>query len=139
MPRHAPVLECSAEVKNHLLATSKSRTEEVRAVERARIILACLDGKEIQQVARELEISVPTVSKWRKRFAQRGLDGLRDRPRPGKPPVYGPAFRDRVLALLEKSPPVLCTPRPPSKRNEKTFAPSSTGSSRNCRRPKRSM
>src|SRR6266404_5636519 len=105
MPRHAPVLECSAEVKNHLLATSKSRTEEVRAVERARIILACLDGKEIQQVARELETSVPTVSKWRKRFAQRGLDGLRDRPRPGKPPVYGPAFRDRVLALLEQSPP----------------------------------
>jgi transposase len=105
MPRHAPVLECSAEVESHLLATSKSRTEEVRAVERARIILACLEGKEIQQVARELETSVPTVSKWRKRFAQQGLDGLRDRPRPGKPPVYGSAFRDRLLALLEQPPP----------------------------------
>src|SRR5271169_4204311 len=105
MPRHAPVLKCTAEVESHLLATSKSRTEEVRAVERARIILACLEGKEIQQVARELETSVPTVSKWRKRFAQQGLAGLRDRPRPGKPPVYGSAFRDRLLALLEQPPP----------------------------------
>src|SRR5665213_476630 len=51
MPRHAPVLECSAEDKASLIATSKSRAEESRAVERARIILARLEGKEIQQVA----------------------------------------------------------------------------------------
>jgi transposase len=105
MPRHAPAVECSAEVKSKLLARSGSRTEEVRAVERARIVLACLEGKEIQPVARELGRSVPTVSKWRKRFALRGLEGLRDRPRPGKPPRYGAAFRDRVLALLEQPPP----------------------------------
>jgi hypothetical protein len=53
MPRHAPVLECSEEDKATLLAISKSRNEEARAVERARIILGCLEGKEIQQVARE--------------------------------------------------------------------------------------
>ena len=74
-------------------------------VERARLVLACLEGKEIQQVARELGLSIPTVSKWRKRFTRDGLRGLRDRPRPGKPPVYGAAFRDRVLALLEQTPP----------------------------------
>jgi transposase len=74
-------------------------------VERARLVLACLEGKEIQQVAREMGMSIPTVSKWRKRFAREGLRGLRDRPRPGKPPLYGAAFRDRVLALLEQSPP----------------------------------
>lgn len=74
-------------------------------VERARIVLACLEGKEIQQVAREIGTSVPTVSKWRQRFAQEGLKGLRDRPRSGKPPRYGAAFRERVLALLEQPPP----------------------------------
>ena len=31
-------------------------------MERARIILACLDGKEIQQVAWELGVSIPTVN-----------------------------------------------------------------------------
>ena len=74
-------------------------------MERARITLTCLEGKEIQQVARELRISIPTVTKWRRRFSQRGLEGLLDRPRSGKPPKYDAGFRDRVLALLEQSPP----------------------------------
>src|ERR1700726_4459734 len=69
MPRHAPTLECSAEDKASLILTAKSRTEEARAVERARIVLACLEGKEIQQVARELNVSIPSVSKWRRRFS----------------------------------------------------------------------
>ncbi len=84
---------------------TKSRTEEARAVERARIILACLEGKEIQQVARELGTSIPTVTKWRRRFSRWGLRGLRDQLRPGKPAKYDAAFRNRVLALLEQPPP----------------------------------
>ena len=75
-------------------------------MERARIILACLEGKEIQQVARERGVSVPTVTKWRKRFALFGLRGLRDQSRPGKPPIYDALFRNRVLALLEQRPPL---------------------------------
>jgi transposase len=74
-------------------------------VERARIILAGLEGKQIQQVARELGVSIPTVSKWRQSFALWGLKGLLDRPRSGKPVTYGDAFRNRVLALLEQPPP----------------------------------
>jgi transposase len=50
-------------------------------VERARLILACLEGKEIQQVAQQTGASIPTVSKWRKRFAREGIRGLRDQPR----------------------------------------------------------
>lgn len=84
---------------------SRSRKEEARMVERARIVLACLDGKEIQQVARETGASIPTVSKWRKRFGQTGIAGLRDHPRSGKPLTYDAGFRDRVLALLEQTPP----------------------------------
>jgi transposase len=91
MPRHAPALEWSAE----LLSMSRSRTAEVRMVERARIVLACLDGKEIQQVAGELGVSIPTVSKWRSRFAHHGIGGLRDRARSGKPPTHDAVFRDR--------------------------------------------
>jgi transposase len=105
MPRHAPPVECSAEDRASLVAITKSRTVEARAVERARIILACLEGKEIQQVARELGVSIPTVTKWRRRFALWGVRGLRDQPRPGKPPTYNAAFRNRVLALLEQPPP----------------------------------
>jgi len=74
-------------------------------VERARIILARLEGKEIQQVAGELRVSIPTVTKWCKRFSLWGLRGLRDDPRSGKPTKYGAEFRNRVLTLLEQPPP----------------------------------
>src|SRR5271169_4551028 len=105
MPRHAPELECSAEDRASLVALTKSRTAEARAVERARIIVSSVEGKEIQQVARELKVSVPTVSKWRQRFSLWGLRGLIDQPRPGKPVQYGAAFRKQVLATLEEPPP----------------------------------
>src|ERR1039457_1562844 len=74
MPRHAPALECSAEDAASLTAISKSRTEEARTVERARIVLACLEGKENQQVAQGLGVSVPTVGK----LASAGFEALFD-------------------------------------------------------------
>jgi transposase-like protein len=79
MPRHAAPLKCAEDVRSRLLAISRSGSEEARMVERARIILACLEGKQIQQVARELGISVPTVGKWWRRFARHGLEGLASR------------------------------------------------------------
>jgi len=105
MPRHASPLECSAETRAELIAISRSRSGEVRMVERARIVLACLEGKEIRQVAREKGASIPTVSKWRSRFARAGIAGLKDGARSGKPPTYDAGFRNRVLALLEQPPP----------------------------------
>ena len=105
MPRHAPKLECTEEVRDQLIALSKGRAAESRMVERARIILACLDGKEIQQVAKQLRVSVVTVSRWRSRFALFGIRGLQDNRRPGKPAKYGTEFRNRVLKLLEQPPP----------------------------------
>jgi hypothetical protein len=98
-------LECSDKDRAELTAMSRSLAQEARMVEWARIILACLEGKEMQQVAKGSGLLHPDVSKWRKRFGQQGLPGLRDKPMSGKPPIYGAAFRDRVLALLEQPPP----------------------------------
>ena len=74
-------------------------------VERAQIILGCLAGKRVKEVARTCHTRPNTVIKWRQRFVQQGLAGLRDAPRPGAKPVYGEDFRKRVLALLEQPPP----------------------------------
>jgi transposase len=103
--RHALKLECSEADRDALIAITRSRTQEVRTAERARIVLACLDGKENQRVARELGVSLPTVRKWRKRFSRRGLKGLVDEPRSGKPVTYGVDFRNRLLAQIEQPPP----------------------------------
>ena len=105
MPRHAPVLECSAEDKASLVKITKTATEEARIVERARILLSCLEGKEIKHVAQEMGVSIPTVAKWRMRFSLLGLRGLNDQQRSGKPVTYDKTFRDRLLAMLEQPPP----------------------------------
>jgi transposase len=74
-------------------------------IERAQIILGCLEGKPVKEVARSCRIRPNTVIKWRQRFTQGGLAGLRDAPRAGPKLVYGADFRNRVLALLEQPPP----------------------------------
>src|SRR3984893_13333213 len=103
--RVAVALSCSAEQRTELMSLSRSRTEQARLVERAKIILACLDGKRNDEVSRELGGRPNTVGVWRKRFAARGIAGLRDQPRPGKKPRYGEELRRRVLRQLELPPP----------------------------------
>lgn len=84
---------------------SRSRSSEVRLAERARIVIACLQGRRNDEVARELGLRPNTVGQWRRRFAARGIAGLHDEPRSGKPAKYGIELRDRILAQLERSPP----------------------------------
>ena len=73
--------------------------------ERARIVLACLRGQRNDEVASEMGLRPNTVGLWRRRFAEHGLAGLCDAPRPGKPPKYGVELRNRLLAQLELPPP----------------------------------
>ncbi len=74
-------------------------------VERARIVLGCVQGRSVTEVAQDVGVRVNTVIFWRKRFENKGLAGLRDRPRSGKPRHYGDNFRKQVLAALEEPPP----------------------------------
>jgi transposase len=103
--RTAPPITCGPDDRQELERLAGSRTEPKQMIERAQIILGCLAGKRVQEVARGCHTRPNTVIKWRQRFAERGLAGLRDAPRPGAKPVYGEEFRNRVLALLEQPPP----------------------------------
>jgi len=105
MARNAPAIACGPDDRQELERLAGSRTESKQMVERARIILGCLAGKRVKEVARLCHTRPNTVIKWRQRFSQHGLGGLRDAPRPGAKAVYGVDFRNRVLALLEKPPP----------------------------------
>jgi transposase len=106
MARVAVALSCSVEVMAELERLARSRSGEVRMAERARIVLACLKGRRNDEVASEIGVRPNTVGLWRRRFAERGIAGLRDEPRPGKPAKYGVQLRTRILAQLELPPPV---------------------------------
>lgn len=105
MSRTAAQIVCDPEDRETLKQLAASRTEPKQTVERARIILGCLEGKRVQQIARQCHTRPNTVIKWRQRFVQNGIAGLSDAPRAGAKPVYGEDFRNRVLAILEQSPP----------------------------------
>ncbi len=98
-------MSCGPEERRELARWAGSRTESRQMVERAQIILGCLAGKRVKEVARACHPRPNTVIKWRQRCAQRGLAGWGDAPRPGAKPVYGEEFRNRVLALWEQPPP----------------------------------
>ena len=106
MPKKPPVVPCTAEQLTRLKVLTVSRAVEIRLVERARMVLRCIGGEAIKEIAAELKVKPNTVITWRDRFIAQGVDGLRDRARSGKPPTYTQAFRDRVLATLEQDPPV---------------------------------
>jgi transposase len=105
MPKRAPIPKCSDEDRSVLIEWSRSRTKEARTVERANIILRCLQGQSVGEVARELKVRPNTVIDWRRRFEREGLKGLKDRPRSGKPRRYNAEFRNQVLRTLELAPP----------------------------------
>ena len=48
-------------------------------------MLAVANGEQSKDIAARLGCSPSTVGKWRGRFAEKGIDGLHDEPRPGKP------------------------------------------------------
>jgi len=69
----------------------RKRTLAQRMAFRARILLCCADGLAHREIKRRLNTSVDTVLRWRNRYEQQGIDGLQDRPRPGRPPTFSPS------------------------------------------------
>ena len=105
MPRMAKQIDRSQEDRRAVEALARSRTEESRLVERARMVLGCWEGRAVSAVAAALGVRPNKVILWRDRFIADGLAGLHDRARSGKPRRYDAAFRRRVLELLETPPP----------------------------------
>ena len=62
MPRVAVPLSCTSEVRQELERLSRSRTDEGRLVERARIVLGCLAGQRNDEVAAEFGTRAGTVA-----------------------------------------------------------------------------
>lgn len=106
MPKKVIIPSCSEQDLVKLKEWSKGRSQEARLVERAKIVLQCLEGDGVTKIASRLNIRPNTVIDWRRRFEKDGIKGLYDRPRSGKPVQYADEFRNQVLKTLEEPPPL---------------------------------
>ncbi len=89
---------------------AQSRTAAVRLVERGRVLDLARQGQRVPAIAQALQVSQATIRFWLKRFNARGLEGLADAPRSGRPPTYTPEQVGEVVATALTDPQVLGLP-----------------------------
>jgi transposase len=96
MARIAPKIVLGSVQKSELHGWVQAPSTPQSLALRARVVLRASKGESNQRIALGLGLPQITVSKWRRRFAAQGLDGLRDAPRSGRPVKHGPEVWQRV-------------------------------------------
>ena len=105
MSRAATAIHLTGTERQQLEVWVRTAKTEQRLAFRARVVLAAAGGESSTQIARREGVRVTTVSTWRVRFAEKGISGLVDEPRAGRPTTYGPETVKRVLAQLDEPQP----------------------------------
>ncbi len=103
--RPLPPLTLSENERETLQSWTRRRITAQALAHRARVVLACAEGKSNRNVARDLRLDEDTVGKWRQRFLVQRVDGLLDEPRPGAPRTIADAQVERVVTLTLESTP----------------------------------
>ena len=104
--RRLPELELSEEQRTILQGWTRRRKTAQALAMRARIILRAAEGLTATAIGIETKACIQTVSKWWRRFDERGLDGLLDEARPGQPRKLSDAQIEQVIVrTLESKPP----------------------------------
>ena len=84
---------------------SLSRTLPAGDVLRARLILMLAEGRSYADIRQQLHTTAPTISRWRKRFLEDRIGGLREERHPGQTPtVITAALQAKVLAATRRKP-----------------------------------
>jgi len=73
-------------------------THSARTLTRVRILLRAAAGLSDEEIAEEVDTSVPTVERTRQRFVAERLGARTERPRSGKPPVRAEKGEARLIA-----------------------------------------
>jgi putative transposase len=97
MGRKGKSLTISGEDLQELISMSRSTKLDHRYVMRSRIILKLYEGKSYDQVQKELSIGREAVAKWKSRFLQSGMEGLRDQSGRGVKAKYKEEDKARII------------------------------------------
>ncbi len=91
-------------MNSHALIRIYKTERDAHVKERILIIIrASLDKQNIESVSQELHRSRAWAYKWYKRYNDEGLEGLRDKPRSGKPSAVSREVKDKIRQELSES------------------------------------
>ena len=105
MQKDTVLITCSPEMIRQLREVVQDTTVSPKIAQRAQMILDTLNGMDVEEITEKMGISPGIYYRWVKRFNEKGIAGLWDRPHTGRLPIYDREFEKRVLALLETDPP----------------------------------
>ncbi len=105
MAAHAKRIEIAIEDRLVLEKWANARAIERRLADRARIVLMAGEGRPAAEIAKRVGCSEATVRRQRARYVHEGLDGLRDRPKSGRPLTHDHQVRAKLIALACTRPP----------------------------------
>jgi len=91
--------DVSEDVKRRLITYTRSHAAQQRLSLRSQIILDWMAGMTYKESSISNRVTEAVIAKWRRRFSEHGLEGLRDAPRPGRPVEVGEEIRNRVVHL----------------------------------------
>ena len=94
MPRRSPyTILLSEDEKARLESIAQKYTAPYFSVVRAKIVLLAAQELSNDQISAKLDMPRQIVSKWRKRFFEKRLEGLSDHSRSGRPARFSPQNR----------------------------------------------
>ena len=104
MPFIAEPIQLSEQQRTDLNEIAQSRSLPAGFVFRAKLILMLAEGVPFAVIKERLQTTAPTISRWKQRFLEDGLEGL-DTYHPGQPAVIlTPALRAKILAATRRKP-----------------------------------
>src|ERR1700689_5213186 len=105
MPFDAEPLILTEEERQELQQMTQSRMLPAGDVMRSRMILLLADGVSYQKIQDLLDTTAPTIARWKSRFLQHRIGGLREELHPGQQPsVRTPKLQAKVLAAIKEGP-----------------------------------
>src|SRR5213594_734282 len=86
------------------LDTFLKQTKEARVFRRTQAVRDVVKGQRLQTVSDTLHFTYSALRKWVHRFANQGVQGLVDRPRPGRPPKVTCELEKHLNRLIDQDP-----------------------------------
>lgn len=104
MPFESDPVDLTKQQRSELQEIARSGALPAGFVLRAKILLLLADGLSYAAIKDKLDTTAPTISRWKKRFLEQGLDGFETH-RPGQPASkLTPKLRGKILAATRQKP-----------------------------------